>query len=291
MLAERLPGILPSLTLEQSIETTALHSIAGLTRGDDPLITTPPFEAPHHTISTAAMVGGGSGVIRPGAISRAHNGVLFLDELPEFRRHVLEVMRQPLEDQRVTISRSLVTVDYPARIMLVASMNPCPCGYASGGGRPCTCRPEQVTQYRQRISGPLLDRIDIQFEVPAVRYGELRVAGSAESSAVVRGRVEAAREVQRERFSEAGLHCNAQMGPSELREHCTLDEQGHALMAKVVDRMGLSARAWDRLLKVARTIADLAGRPHIELDHLAEATQYRRLDRMEAAAQPNRALR
>lgn len=292
MLSKRLATILPAMTFREALETTRVHSVAGLVRGGG-LVRTRPFRAPHHTISDVGMVGGGSGIPRPGEISLAHHGVLFLDELPEFRRHVLEVMRQPLEDRRVTINRSLVSVDYPARIMLVASMNPCPCGYALGGGRPCTCRPDQVDQYRQRISGPLLDRIDIQFDVAAVRYHELRLAGRAETSSEIRARVEAARRVQGTRLEGTGLHCNAQMGPQQLRTWCALDDEGHRLMENAVDRLGLSARAWDRVLKVARTIADLAGAERVEARHLAEAARYRRLDRVATtrALQAPRTLR
>lgn len=289
MLSRRIPSILPQMSFEEALETTRVFSVAGLTDGGG-LVGRRPFRAPHHTISDVGMVGGGSGVPRPGEISLAHNGILFLDELPEFRRNVLEVMRQPLEDQIVTVSRSLITVTYPARIMLVASMNPCPCGYANGGGRPCSCRPDQVEAYRQRISGPLMDRIDIQIEVPGIRYADLRGTPSAATgSSAIRERVERARVAQRARFAESGRHCNAQMQPADLRMHCIVDAEGHRLLETVIDRLGLSARAYDRILKVARTIADLAGASQIEPVHLGEAIQYRRLDRASADAATGRA--
>jgi magnesium chelatase family protein len=272
MLSKRLASILPALTFEEALETTKVYSVAGLTHGGG-LVRRRPFRAPHHTISDVGMVGGGSGMPRPGEVSLAHNGVLFLDELPEFRRNVLEVMRQPLEDGTVSISRSLITVTYPARALLVGSMNPCPCGHA--GTSRCSCRPDQVDLYRQRLSGPLLDRIDLHVDVPAVRYEELRGASGGERSAVIRERVERARAIQRHRLAGRGLHNNAQMGPAELREFCALDDAGHELAHKVVDRLGLSARGIDRIRKVARTIADLAGDERIETRHLAEAVGYR----------------
>jgi len=278
MLSKRIVTILPELTFEEALETTQVFSVAGLTDSTG-LISCRPFRAPHHTISDVGMVGGGSGIPRPGEISLSHNGVLFLDELPEFRRHVLEVLRQPLEDKRVTITRSLVTVNFPASIMLVASMNPCPCGYAAGGGRPCTCRPDQIESYRQRISGPLMDRIDLHVDVPAVAYSALRGQSDAESSALIRARVERARRIQRERFEGTEVYCNAQMTPAQMREHTELDAEGHRLMETVVDRLGMSARAYDRIRKVARTIADLDDGGPIRADHLSEAVHYRKLDR------------
>lgn len=275
MLAKRMLTVLPALTFDEALETTRVFSVAGLIDGGG-LVARRPFRAPHHTISDVGLVGGGSGMPRPGEVSLAHNGVLFLDELPEFRRNALEVMRQPLEDGSVCISRSLTTVTYPARIMLVASMNPCPCGRCGQPGQPDRCRPDDVRRYRSRLSGPLLDRIDIQIDVPAVAYADLRTAGHSETSATIQTRVEAAREVQRARLAGSGARCNAQMGTRELRAHCVLDAAGHRMLEMVVDRLGMSARACDRIVKVARTIADLAGAPSITGDHVAEAVQYRR---------------
>lgn len=278
MLSKRVLTILPEMSFDEALETTRIYSVAGLNRGRG-MLASRPFRAPHHTISDVGLVGGGSGMPRPGEISLAHNGILFLDELPEFRKHVLEVMRQPLEDGQVAITRSLVTVNYPAHIMLVASMNPCPCGYLGDAHHPCGDTPQQVQQYRSRISGPLMDRIDLHVEVPAVRYRELRKVGRAEPSAAIRERVNAARSIQRERFAGSGLHCNAQMTPAHLRAHCVLDEAGHRLLEQVVDRLGMSARAWDRILKVARTIADLEASDSVRDAHVAEAIRYRALDR------------
>lgn len=279
MLAMRLPGILPAPTFEESLETTRVYSVAGLLPAGVSLMRRRPFRAPHHSISDAGLIGGGS-VPRPGEVSLAHHGVLFLDEMPEFRKHVLEVLRQPLEDGEVTISRAAVRITYPARAMLVASMNPCPCGWHGDPTHACTCSAVAIARYQSRISGPLLDRIDIHVEVPAVRYRELADERRSESSADVRARVEAAREVQRTRFvRRRRVFCNAQMGPRDLEAHCRLDEAGHRLLERVVDRLGMSARATSRILKVARTIADLAGAPAITPAHLAEAIQYRALDR------------
>jgi magnesium chelatase family protein len=283
MLSKRLLTILPEMSFEEALETTKVYSVAGLTDGSG-LISRRPFRSPHHTISDVGLVGGGSGMPRPGEISLAHQGILFLDELPEFRRNVLEVMRQPLEERRVTISRSLVSVVYPASIMLVGSMNPCPCGYTGSRERACLCKPDEIVRYRARISGPLIDRIDLQIDVPAVKYRELAGrAGAGETSASIRERVALTREKQRLRFEGSGVTCNAQMGPRELREHCRVDEAGHRLLEMVVDRLGMSARAYDRILKVARTIADLDGAAGIAGRHVAEAVQYRKGMEREAA--------
>ena len=276
MLSKRLLTILPEMTFEEALETTKVYSVAGF-RNEGALVQRRPFRSPHHTISDVGLIGGGSGMPRPGEISLAHQGILFLDELPEFRRNALEVMRQPLEEGRVTISRSLVTVVYPASIMLVGSMNPCPCGYAGSRDRACICKPDEVIRYRSRISGPLLDRIDLQIEVPGVRYRELAAtADRGETSAVVRRRVQEARDRQRQRFAGTTTACNAQMTTREIRAHCAVDEAGHRLLEVVVDRLGMSARAYDRILKVARTIADLAGRDAITAADVGEAVQYRR---------------
>lgn len=274
MLAKRLPGILPDMSREEMIEATEIHSVAGLTGSHMPVISTRPFRAPHHTVSAAAMSGGGSPP-HPGEISLAHNGVLFLDEFPEFPTSVLEVLRQPLEDGQVTVSRVSGTVSFPSRFMLVAAMNPCKCGwYGHPSGR-CKCSPASVMKYRSRISGPLMDRMDILLEVPALDYEELKTTKPAESSAAIKARVDKARERQRSRFAGTQIACNAQMEPRQVREYCTLDEQGGALMKKAFDKMGLSARSYDRILRVARTIADLAGCERIEMPHVAEAIQYR----------------
>ena len=279
MLAKRIPSILPPLSLEEALETTEIHSVAGKMHYQDSLIAVRPFRAPHHTVSDVALVGGGANP-QPGEISLAHNGVLFLDELPEFRRSVLEVLRQPMEERRVTVSRAKMTVDYPASFMLVAAMNPCPCGYYNHPTIQCTCAPGAVKKYMNKISGPLLDRIDIQIEVIPVPFSELSVKQPGESSAVIRERVIAARKIQEERFKDCqGVHCNAQMGTKLFRQHCALDSKCQEMMRLAMDRLGLSARAYDRVLKVARTIADLDNSPNINSDHLAEALTYRSLDR------------
>lgn len=278
MLSKRLLTVLPALSFEEALEVTRVYSVAGLlTEGG--LVERRPFRAPHHTISEVGLVGGGSGLPRPGEISLAHNGILFLDELPEFRRSVLEVMRQPLEDGEVSVTRSLVTVKYPARVMLVASMNPCPCGHLGDRQRRCTDSHQQVAQYRAKVSGPLLDRIDLHVEVPAVPYRELRQTGASESSATVAERVLEARQRQLHRFNGSGIRDNAGMGPKELERFAKVDDAGHRLLAMVVDKLGMSARAWGRILKVARTIADLAGEADISSAHLSEAVSYRALDR------------
>lgn len=280
MLARRLLTVLPRMSFEEALETTRVYSVSGMTRGTEGLVDQRPFRAPHHTISDVGMVGGGAGLPRPGEISLAHNGILFLDELPEFRRNVLEVLRQPLEDGVVSITRSLVTVEYPANIMLVASMNPCPCGYHGDARGRCKCSEHDIARYRARISGPLMDRIDIHLEVPVVAYAELREdSAKSESSSRVQARVEEARERQRARLAADGMHCNAAMGVREIERDCQVDEKGHALLERVVDRLGMSARTWSRILKVARTIADLAGVEAIAASHVAEAISLRALDR------------
>lgn len=279
MLARRLPGIIPPLTLDEALETTKIHSVAGKTDERTALMTRRPFRSPHHTISDIALVGGGN-VPQPGEISLAHNGVLFLDELPEFKRNVLEVLRQPLEDRVITISRARFTVDYPASVMLVASMNPCPCGFHNHPEKECTCQGGVIQRYLNRISGPLLDRIDMHVEVVPVNYEKLTGSGPAETSAAVRKRVVQARAVQTIRYAnDSGIYCNAQMTPSMIRRYCHLDETGGRLLRAAMNMRGLSARAYDRILKVARTIADLDSSEDIHPDHLSEAINYRNLDR------------
>jgi magnesium chelatase family protein len=279
MLAKRLPSILPPLSLNEALETTKIHSVAGKIGKDASLMTTRPFRSPHHTISDVALVGGGS-FPQPGEISLAHNGVLFLDELPEFKRTVLEVMRQPLEDRKITISRSRFSIEYPASFMLVASMNPCPCGYYNHPEKDCVCTPGVVQKYLNKISGPLLDRIDIHIEVVPVPFDKLTEHRSAESSENVRYRVLKARNVQQNRYSQHnGIHSNAMITPALLREYCAITDDGHALLKNAMEKLGLSARAYDRILKVSRTIADLEESESILPQHLAEAIQYRSLDR------------
>lgn len=279
MLARRLPTILPEMSLAEAVETTKIHSVAGVLPPGVSLVTVRPFRAPHHTISDAGLIGGGS-YPRPGEVSLAHGGVLFLDELPEFRRNVLEVLRQPLEDGFVTIARASSSLCYPARFMLAAAMNPCPCGWWGDGVRPCTCSPVAVEQYRSRVSGPLLDRIDIHIEVPAVPYRELSVERSGEPSAAIRERVNRARQIQLERFADRpGLFANAHMTPRDLRRYCKASHAAEALLQTAIQRLHLSARAYHRVLKIARTIADLAGSATIEPLHASEAVQYRSLDR------------
>ena len=279
MLAKRLPTILPPLNLFEALETTKIHSVAGKMGKNIGLVATRPFRSPHHTISDIALVGGGS-VPQPGEISLAHNGVLFLDELPEFKRIVLEVMRQPLEDRVVTISRAKFSVEYPASFMLVAAMNPCPCGYYNHPEKDCVCPPGTVQKYLNKISGPLLDRIDIHVEVTPVSFNELAAERLSENSSVVRDRVIKAREVQEKRYLlNDGVHCNAQMTSKQLRDICKIDAAGMNLLKTAMEKLGLSARAYDRILKVARTIADLDDCTTIETSHLAEAIQYRSLDR------------
>lgn len=278
MLARRLPTILPPLTLNEALESTRIHSVSGVLDGRAGLLTTRPFRSPHHTTSYAALVGGGS-IPRPGEISLAHNGVLFLDELPEFKRDVLEAMRQPLEDGVVSVSRVQASVQYPARTMLVAAMNPCPCGFAGDPQHSCSCSTTLIRKYLQRISGPLLDRIDIHIEVPRLRQDELLTLQAGESSENIRRRVVQARKRQIERFAEHGITCNAQMSTRLVRHYCTIGEDTRAFLRNVVQQLGLSARAFDRILKIARTIADLRGAEQIGISDVSEAAQYRSVDR------------
>ena len=279
MMAKRLPSILPPLSLSESLETTKIHSVAGKLSKNDSLIATRPFRSPHHTISQVAMVGGGSNP-QPGEISLAHNGLLFLDELPEFNRSVLEVLRQPLEDRHISISRAKYSLDYPASFMLVASMNPCPCGYYNHPTKACVCNPGQVHRYLNRISGPLLDRIDIQIEIVPVPFEKMAEQCQAESSETIRNRVIKARKIQEERFANhPGVYCNAQMESKLLHQYATPDEKGLNLLRTAMTRLNLSARAYDRILKVARTIADLEGSKEIQSHHIGEAISYRKLDR------------
>jgi magnesium chelatase family protein len=279
MMAKRLPTILPPLTLREALETTKIHSVAGKLRRGSMLMTQRPFRSPHHTISPVALVGGGTNPM-PGEISLAHNGILFLDEFPEFSRGVLEVMRQPLEDRHITVSRARYTIDYPASIMLVASMNPCPCGYYNHPTKPCTCPPGAVQKYMSRISGPLLDRIDLQVEIMPVAFDEISSAAKGESSAAIRQRVVTARAIQARRYAdEPGVHCNAQMTPRLLSRHVSLDSKAMAMLKRAMEKFDMSARAYDRILKVARTIADLDGSEAVNAAHVNEAISYRNLDR------------
>ena len=280
MLAKRIPTILPNLDLNESLETTKIHSIAGMLAKGEALVTTRPFRSPHHTISDAALVGGGMNKIRPGEISLSHHGVLFLDELPEFARNVLEVLRQPLEEKRIAISRTKMTVEFPANFMLVCSMNPCPCGNFGDPTKDCSCTPQQVQKYISKVSGPLLDRIDIHIEVPAVNFNDLSSKRVSESSEVVRERVVTARNKQIERFTKAkDIHKNADMGTKEIKLYCEITPASESLLKMAMTKLGLSARAYDRILKVSRTIADLAGSESIQIEHVSEAIQYRSLDR------------
>jgi len=279
MLARRLSTILPDLTLEEALETTKIHSVSGLLRARQALITVRPFRSPHHSISDAGLIGGGH-MPKPGEVSLANNGVLFLDELTEFKKNVLELMRQPMEDGYVNIARVAMSLTYPARFMLAAAMNPCPCGYATDREHLCTCTPAQIQKYMAKISGPLLDRIDIHIEVPAVKYKELTSSSSGEKSAVIRERVKKSRERQLERFKDNGeLFVNAAMNTKLIRKHCAIDAQGQELLKMAITRLGLSARAYDRILKVARTIADLEAADTIRPEFISEAIQYRSLDR------------
>jgi magnesium chelatase family protein len=291
MLAKRLPSILAPLRFEEALETTKIHSVAGVLDAEQGLVTHRPFRSPHHTISDAGLIGGGM-IPRPGEVSLAHNGLLFLDELPEFPRNVLEVLRQPLEDGVVTIARAAMSLTFPARFMLAAAMNPCPCGYFNDKSRECMCTPPMIQRYVSKVSGPLLDRIDIHIEVPAVQYKELRGGASAEGSAEIRTRVLAARSLQHARLSEAGarsqgtarthakpIFSNSQMNTQQIRTFCELSSDAERLLERAMQQQGLSARAHDRILKVSRTIADLAGAEDIAVSHIAEAIQYRTLDR------------
>jgi magnesium chelatase family protein len=278
MLARRLPTILPPLHLEEALVTTKIYSIAGMLPPETALLATRPFRSPHHTISDVAVVGGGN-IPRPGEVSLAHNGVLFLDELPEFKRGALEALRQPLEDGVVTISRALTSITYPARFMLAAAMNPCPCGYLNDPRRECYCTPSQIHHYFSRVSGPLLDRIDIHVEVPPLKYQEMTRGQTGDSSAAIAERVRAARAVQTERFGKYKIFCNAHMTSRHLRKFCGLEGRAEQLLESAMEKLGFSARAHDRILKVARTIADLSGSQGIAAEHIAEAIQYRSLDR------------
>jgi magnesium chelatase family protein len=278
MLAQRLSSILPDLSFEEAIETTKVFSVSGLLDKKGALISARPFRSPHHTISDAGLIGGGH-IPRPGEISLAHHGVLFLDELPEFRKNVLEALRQPLEDGRVTITRASMAATYPSRFMLVAAMNPCPCGHFGDSHKACRCTPQQIRQYQSRISGPLMDRIDIHIEVPAVRYRDLKGKHSAESSRTIKRRIETARSRQKDRFGNNDTFCNARMTDKQIRQHCIIDEDSQRLLEMAIDKLGLSARAYSRILKVARTIADLEENEQISASHVAEAIQYRNLDR------------
>ncbi|MFT7378155.1 MAG: magnesium chelatase family protein, partial [Sphingobacteriales bacterium] len=279
MLAKRMPGILPPLTLQEALETTKIHSVAGKLGDNVGLVRTRPFRSPHHTSSDVAMVGGGSSP-QPGEISLSHNGVLFLDELTEFKRPVLEVLRQPLEERKINISRSAYSVEYPANFMMVTAMNPCPCGFFNHPRKECVCPPGTVRKYLNRVSGPLLDRIDIHVEVTPVETEELSSKKEGEKSESIRERVIKARDIQTERFkSEPEIVCNAQMSPSRVRKECVINQAGITLLKAAMEKLDLSARAYDRILKVSRTIADLAGAKEIKIEHLAEAIQYRSLDR------------
>jgi magnesium chelatase family protein len=279
MLAKRMPGILPPLSLQEALETTKIHSVSGKLAANDTLMTSRPFRSPHHTISDVALVGGGTHP-QPGEISLAHNGVLFLDELPEFKRTVLEVMRQPIEDRVVTISRAKFSIDYPASFMLVTSMNPCPCGYYNHPDKACMCPPGMVQKYLNKISGPLLDRIDLHVEVTPVNFDELTKKEKGESSQQIRERVIKARDIQENRFVEnEKIHANSQMNTKQIQSHCKLNPQSQDLLKTAMEKLDLSARAYDRILKVARTIADLDNAENISSAHIAEAIQYRSLDR------------
>ena len=279
MIAKRIPTILPSMSFEESVETTKIWSVSGLVQAGESLITSRPFRSPHHTTSSVALIGGGS-YPKPGEVSLAHNGVLFLDELTEFRRDVLEVLRQPLEDKVVTVSRAKNTLSFPASFMLIASMNPCPCGNY-GSDKECTCNPYQVKRYRSKISGPLMDRIDIQVEVPALKIDEITSNKNVanETSQQIKERVIKARNIQYERFKGKNIYCNAQMGPKEIKKYCVLEESAGMMLHNAIEKLGFSARAYDRILKVARTVADLAGSEIIQTTHIAEAIKYRNLDK------------
>ena len=278
MMARRIPSILPNLSFEEALETTKIHSVAGVLSKNTPLITVRPYRAPHHTISPVSLVGGGK-TPKPGEISLAHNGVLFLDELPEFNKSTLEVLRGPLEDRVVTISRINATLSYPCNFMLVASMNPCPCGFYGSKEKECTCSPQAIQKYMGRISGPLLDRIDIQVEVTPVKYEKLQGNEIIETTAKIKERVNKARKIQQKRYENLEIHSNSQLTPTLIEKYCKLGEKEKQILKKAFDTLGLSARAHDRILKVARTIADLDGKENIEISHISEAIQYRNLDK------------
>lgn len=278
MLARRLPSILPDMSFEEALETTKIYSVTGLLKEHSSLFATRPFRSPHHTVSDAGLIGGGA-VPKPGEVSLAHNGILFLDELPEFKKNVLEVMRQPLEDGNVTISRAITSITYPASFMLMAAMNPCPCGYYGDPKKECSCTPIQIHKYRTKVSGPLLDRIDIHVEVPPVKYKELADDSGGETSAQVKARVNRAREIQKERFKGTGIYSNSQMPPALVRKQTRPDSEGLKLLETAINKLGLSARAYDRILKVSRTIADLDESETVLSQHISEAIQYRSLDR------------
>ena len=279
MLAKRVRSILPPMSLEEALNTTRIHSIAGVLDAHQSLVATRPYRSPHHTVSDAGLLGGGTHPM-PGEVSLAHHGVLFLDELPEFHRNVLEVLRQPLEDGQVTVSRAAATVTFPCQFMLVAAMNPCPCGYFGDTQRQCRCTPVQIQRYRNKISGPLLDRIDIHVEVPSVRYQELAALEQGEPSSAIRERVVSAREIQQERFEGNGrIHSNADMGSKELQKHTKVEQDAQDMLKMAITELNFSARAYDRILKVSRTIADLESCETIQSHHVSEAIQYRSLDR------------
>ena len=278
MIARRIPSILPNLSFEEALETTKIHSVAGVLPKNTPLITIRPYRAPHHTISPVSLVGGGK-IPKPGEISLAHNGVLFLDELPEFNKSTLEVLRGPLEDGIVTISRINATLSYPCNFMLVASMNPCPCGFYGSKEKECTCSPQAIQKYMGKISGPLLDRIDIQVEVTPVKYEKLQGTEKIETSVKIKERVNKARVIQQNRYKELEIHSNSQLTPNLIKKYCKLGEKEKQILKKAFETLGLSARAHDRILKVARTIADLDEKENIETSHITEAIQYRNLDK------------
>lgn len=278
MLSRRIPTILPDMTFDEALETTRIHSVAGLLKDGQPLLAIRPFRSPHHTISDVALIGGGQ-IPKPGEVSLAHNGVLFLDELPEFKRNVLEVLRQPLENNEVTVSRAAASITYPASFMLVSAMNPCPCGYFGDPRHQCTCTSSLIHRYRRRVSGPLLDRIDIHIEVPAVPYKELSTEYSGEKSEVIRKRVIISRNLQTDRFRTDKTYCNGQMKTRHIKKYCKLTEEAHSLLNTAMERLSLSARAYSRILKVSRTIADIENSEEIHSNHISEAIQYRTLDR------------
>lgn len=278
MLARRIPSILPDLSFNEALEVTKIHSIAGTLKNNQPLITTRPFRSPHHTISSVSLVGGGK-IPKPGEISLSHYGVLFLDELPEFNKNTLEVMRGPLEDRKVTISRINASLTYPCNFMLIASMNPCPCGFYGSKDKQCSCTPQQISRYMGKISGPLLDRIDLQIEVSGVKYEKLNSKEEVESSKLIKQRVNLARKIQQERYLKYGIYSNSELTPKLTNKYCKLDEKGQSILKNAFEKLGLSARAYGRILKVSRTIADLEQSEEIKASHIAEAIQYRSLDK------------